>query len=717
MLKYSIELRLRPQKGVAFSTLVNERLEDILSTMNLSKCKDKKIEEYPNLRGEEGSDLRRLSIALEIAGLPPVMVIEDPTAGFDPAIAVSILQCLQVLASKGHIVICSFSRPSSQELDLLDRVVLLSDGFSIFSNSPKQIQSYFCGPNMGYDLKPGVELIDFILDIASGVERPTTQRAADLPVIMQEKYEGSDIATTVFIPVESASAFCSDFFYLYGYGRFDPLPYAWSRLVTVVKRAIVTKFKDRDAIRTGFGGALIVSLLCGYLQFDQGNFGNYCLNLVQTVYPSAANINSLLFFNTVFSWAFPFLNAHVICQKLQLYRYERASGCCTTFAFSIASLLSEVPFNIFYMWVFATILFFMTGVGQGSDDYFFYVTTVGLNSLVGLGSAYMLSSIFKRELAVRDVFLLVVTLACLLSGFPFQLPYIRSYMADATVVNPLRWTFESLMTWKYNNYVDGPALLKPFGLQSFDHRNIYRILGRFLGISAAINVLFLLKGPNRLRRKPEHKAGVRTESGVSRDSMNSIDLGLPTNPVEPEVLRRRSTRQSELVKPLLFMRESSVTGRNSKLSVNLSQMGEENTDRGPTLLFQELNYIVKDTQNPGKEKVVLNRVTGMFDWGKLSMVLGGAGSGKSSLLHILAGDVAIGAQVQGSITFNGRSADPSQPLWQRCGFVAIQNSHMRDLTVRQIVTFAMKLRMHNRLGMSVLEENVKKTIEILHLEE
>ncbi len=38
---------------------------------------------------------------------------------------------------------------------------------------------------------------------------------------------------------------------------------------------------------------------------------------------------------------------------------------------------------------------------------------------------------------------------------------------------------------------------------------------------------------------------------------------------------------AELVKPLLFMRESSATGHNSKLSVNLSQMYEEDLDRCP----------------------------------------------------------------------------------------------------------------------------------------
>jgi hypothetical protein len=406
--------------------------------MNLTKCKDRIIEEYPSLRGEEGSDLRRLTIALEVADLPPLIVIDEPTKDFDPAISVSIIQCLQLLSSKGHIVVCSFTKPAVQEFELLDKVVLLSDGFTIYANSPKQIQNYFCSPNVGYQLKQGVDIVDFLLDIASGIERPTTQRTADLPVIMQEKYEASEYAISVAVPALAISAFSWEFFHLLGYGRFDHWRYAWLRLITVVKRAFVTKFKDRDAIRTGLGGACVVALLCGYLQFNQGSYGQYCLNLVGLLYPNTANMCSLIFFSSVFSWVFPFLNTHVVCQKLQVFRYEQAQGCCTTFAFCVASLLSEVPFNILYMWIWATIIFFMTDIGQGESDYLYFIYTIGMNSLVGLSGCFLLSSIFKHELAVRDAFLVVVTLICLLSGFPFQLPVITDYLAHATVVNPLK---------------------------------------------------------------------------------------------------------------------------------------------------------------------------------------------------------------------------------------------------------------------------------------
>jgi len=216
------------------------------------------------------------------------------------------------------------------------------------------------------------------------------------------------------------------------------------------------------------------------------------------------------------------------------------------------------------------------------------------------------------------------------------------------------------------------------------------------------------------------KAGAASgKRDASRDSVGSNGSSfdgadLPGNDV---VSRRMSERPSEAVQPIMFMRASTVTGRQSKLSVNMSQMGEENTARGPTVMLNEISLRVRDPISPLGYKTVLSNVSGQFDWGKLNMILGAPQCGKSSLMNILAGNVGAGTEVGGTITFNGVEPRPEVPVWERCGFVPMQNEHIRDLTVREVVTFAMKLRCYNKLGFAVVEENVKTTIDNLHLAE
>jgi ABC-type multidrug transport system ATPase subunit len=689
--------------------MIEERVNDLLVTMNLSKCKNRQIPEFPALRGEVGGDLRRLSIALELIDLPPLMVIDDPTADFDPAISVGIIQCLQTLARRGHAVVVSMSKPFLQVFAQLDNVVLLSEGFTIYSASPKSIQEYFCGPNMNYELKKGVDLVDFIVDIASGIERPTTQRAADLPNLMLEKFEFSNL----FEQPKSGhvTAFSPSFFRLWGYARFDTVLHILYRTLIVIQRAIHTKFKDTEAIQTGLLGASVVSTLCGYLQYNQGNYGQYTVNLLHFPYLNTANICSLFFFCTMFTFAFPFTNVHVICQKLQIFRYEQASGCCTIAAFAIASFLSEVPFLAFYILVFADIIYFMADLSKGYYSYGFFIQTLEMNAMIGLTTAFLLSSILKKELLVRDVFFMTLTLVALLSGFPFQLTTMTSYLANCAVINPLRWTFEGLMQWKFSYYQDGIVWLTTYGFQNFDHNELVHIHERFLLIANAVTVLFLVADPITLARQVRSKGVNGRQPSGSRDSMGSAD-GFDVSHIP-----RNVTRNSETVKPVIFMRDSSVTGRTSKLSVNLSQVGEENSDHGPTVMFKDITYRVPDRASPMGHKTILNRVSGQFDWGKLSMIMGAAESGKSSLLRIIAGETGTGSQVTGKILFNNLSPDPAVPLWQRCGLVAADSEHMRDLTVREVLTFAMRLRCLNRLGLKVVEENVKTTVEILHLSE
>ena len=115
-----------------------------------SPCRNRKIPDYPINRGSAGCDLRRLGIAIEIAHLPPVLVIDDPSLKLDVTISVTIFECLQKLAKRGHIVLVSMKKPQLQEFKMIDSVVLLAGGFSVFSCSRRHIESYFCDPVVGY---------------------------------------------------------------------------------------------------------------------------------------------------------------------------------------------------------------------------------------------------------------------------------------------------------------------------------------------------------------------------------------------------------------------------------------------------------------------------------------------------------------------------------------------------------------------------------------
>jgi ABC-type glutathione transport system ATPase component len=272
--------------------------------------------------------------------------------------------------------------------------------------------------------------------------------------------------------------------------------------------------------------------------------------------------------------------------------------------------------------------------------------------------------------------------------------------------------FEALYVWYFSAKVDGYLYLDNYKYGSFNRSNIFEIQTNFLIAINLITFVFLMPEPLFMKRmqlvEPRNQRDDRSSMASNDSSYDGDAAGTPS---------RISQRESEVVQPIMFMRESTVTGRTSKLSVNMSQMGEENTSRGPTVMLKDVTYRVRDVTSPVGYKTVLNRISGQFDWGKLNMILGAPQCGKSSLMNIIAGNLGAGTEVGGTITFNGQEARPETQLWERCGFVPMQNEHIRDLTVREVLTFAMKLRCYNKLGFAVLEENVKVTIDNLHLAE
>jgi ABC-type multidrug transport system ATPase subunit len=98
-----------------------------------------------------GGDIRRLSIALEMIALPDVLVVENPTASLDALEGCHVVSRLQIIADKGHTVICTLSKPTPQVFSLLDSIVLIANGRTIFSSEKENILPYFV-EQLGYVL-------------------------------------------------------------------------------------------------------------------------------------------------------------------------------------------------------------------------------------------------------------------------------------------------------------------------------------------------------------------------------------------------------------------------------------------------------------------------------------------------------------------------------------------------------------------------------------
>lgn len=92
----------------------------------------------------------------------------------------------------------------------------------------------------------------------------------------------------------------------------------------------------------------------------------------------------------------------------------------------------------------------------------------------------------------------------------------------------------------------------------------------------------------------------------------------------------------------------------------------------------------------GIEKTILNNVTGHFEPGKITVIIGPSGAGKTTLLNIISG-IQLN-NVKGTITVNGVKPNREMFRKQVC-YVPQQFDLLPSLTTRETLYIAVRLKL------------------------
>jgi ABC transport system ATP-binding/permease protein len=130
-LGYAAELRLAP------GTSADQRRQRVQWALDEMKLGLLRTVQVTNLTAEER---KRASMAMELLTRPSLLVLDEPTAGLDPAAAHEMTSTLRRLADDGHVVVVATT--STADIDICDQVVLLTGtGTPAFAGPPTQIGS------------------------------------------------------------------------------------------------------------------------------------------------------------------------------------------------------------------------------------------------------------------------------------------------------------------------------------------------------------------------------------------------------------------------------------------------------------------------------------------------------------------------------------------------------------------------------------------------
>ncbi|XP_013180956.1 PREDICTED: ATP-binding cassette sub-family G member 1-like [Papilio xuthus] len=144
-------------------------------------------------------------------------------------------------------------------------------------------------------------------------------------------------------------------------------------------------------------------------------------------------------------------------------------------------------------------------------------------------------------------------------------------------------------------------------------------------------------------------------------------------------------------------------------SVSQETASTSSSEDSLNISFQDITYKVRHGILAGGRKTVLNNVSGSFNAGELTVIIGQSGAGKSSLMDILAGYTK---PTSGTLYVNGRVRVHNRFLRRSC--YILQDDRVQDmLTIQESLHIAAELKLGNHISTEQKKQRVQEIMTSL----
>ncbi|WP_204358257.1 ABC transporter ATP-binding protein [Streptosporangium sp. 'caverna'] len=125
--------------------------DDLLRRFSLTEAAARRVATY------SGGMRRRLDIAMSLIGSPPVIFLDEPTAGLDPQARIEVWQTVKELAGQGTTVLLTTQYLDEAE-HLADRIAILHEGRIIVNGTLAELKQMLPPAKVEYvEKQPSLE--------------------------------------------------------------------------------------------------------------------------------------------------------------------------------------------------------------------------------------------------------------------------------------------------------------------------------------------------------------------------------------------------------------------------------------------------------------------------------------------------------------------------------------------------------------------------------
>ncbi|KAG8376479.1 hypothetical protein BUALT_Bualt09G0067800 [Buddleja alternifolia] len=416
-------------------------------------------------RGVSGGERRRVSIGTDIIHDPIVLFLDEPTSGLDSTSAYMVVKVLQRIAQSGSIVIMSIHQPSYRILSLLDSLIILSRGQTVFSGSPAILPQFFA--DFGNPIPANEDKTEFALDYIRELEGTMgTKSLVDFNKKWQMlKNPRMSFSNGPKMSLKDAiSASISMGKLVSGATNIDPssnlsnsVPkYAnpfWKEMIVIASRSITNSRRAPELFGARFGAVVITGIILATMFYKLDNspkgvqerLGFFAFAMSTTFYTCAEAIPVFL------------MDRYIFMRETAYNAYRRSSYVLSHAIISIPSLLIlSISFSVTTYWA--------VGLDGGTSGFLIYFIFVLASFWAGSSFVTFLSGIIFNLMMAYNIVIAILAYFVLFSGLFITRDRIPNYWIWFHYASLVKYPYQGVM----QNEFDDPTKCFVRGIQVFD---------------------------------------------------------------------------------------------------------------------------------------------------------------------------------------------------------------------------------------------------------
>ncbi|KAL8129772.1 hypothetical protein V2J09_018927 [Rumex salicifolius] len=462
-LMFSAEFRLPRMLSKSKKAARVQALIDQLGLRNAAKT----VIGDESHRGVSGGERRRVSIGIDIIHDPIILFLDEPTSGLDSTSAFMVIKVLKRIAQSGSIVITSIHQPSQRIISLLDRLLFISRGQTVFSGAPATLPAFFS--DFGRPIPENENKAEFALDLIRELEESPegTNELVQFNKSWQDKCNKNSSArtksSTRHLTLQDAiSASISRGKLVSGVanetqGRSNVPKYAnpfWVEVYVIGKRSLMNSRRMPELFGMRFGAILVTGIILAtvYWHLDDSpkgvkeRLGFFSFAMSTTFYTCAEAVPNFL------------QERYIFLRETSFHAYRRTS-------YVLSHALISLPSLLVLSITFAAVTFYAVSLAGGTAGFLNFFIFILASFWAGHSFVTFLSGVVTHVMLGYTVVVAIIAYFVLFGGFFIAPDRIPIYWIWFHYISLVKYPYEGVL----QNEFGDPTRCFVKGTQMFDN--------------------------------------------------------------------------------------------------------------------------------------------------------------------------------------------------------------------------------------------------------